>query len=264
MGKTLDQTDAARAGAGRASSGASAPSLDELRQANALAALAEDDLERLRASVTLRRVRAGEEVLPWRMAPAGVCFSLTARFFLTMMAPSGRQSVIQCVGPGDMFGEAVAIAGAPNVQGAYVCEESGAFIAISASELARHAQACAPLAYGLFRASARLTALQVERIYELSTLDLRHRLMAEILRLAQARDRCEGRVVIRPAPTHEALAAIVAGTREGVTRELKALASANLVSVRRREITVLDFEHMRAQLSARSGGPAGAELRSRK
>ena len=70
------------------------------------------------------------------------------------------------------------------------------------------------------------------RVNEFSTLDVRYRIHAELLRLARPEPDKPGRAIISPPPVHAEIAARVSTRREAVARELKALERTGLIERR--------------------------------
>ena len=68
-----------------------------------------------------------------------------------------------------------------------------------------------------------------ERVFEFSTLAVRNRIQAELLRLAREHAGDKDSAVISPALTHAEFASRVSTHREAVTRELNNLARAGLI-----------------------------------
>jgi CRP-like cAMP-binding protein len=75
----------------------------------------------------------------------------------------------------------------------------------------------------------RLVRRLSERVVEFSTLGVRNRIHAELLRLAREATPDHNVAVIFPAPTHSDIASRVSTHREAVTRELNDLARAGLI-----------------------------------
>ncbi len=97
----------------------------------------------------------------------------------------------------------------------------------------------------------RLTA----RVFEFSTLPVKSRVHAELLRLAvhapkpaQEKGGTGGAIVLSPAPKHAAIAARISTHREAVTRELNALAKRGLVKKSGTDLVVCDVGRLRALL----------------
>lgn len=229
------------------------PSLDDLRQVHAFAHLTGAELIRIAELASVRRAARDEEVVTRRESGRVACFSIDAEFRLTIIAPSGRQLILRRVRPGDHFGEDCSIHGIDQSDITAVAERPGEYVELSCSHFRQLLQESHALSLATLQATAQRSAALLDRVFELSVLDLRYRLIAEILRLSHSVGVETGSVVINPAPTHEEFASMVGGTREGVTRELGALADGGLIEVRRKEIRVRDLERLRAHLRARSG-----------
>jgi DNA-binding MarR family transcriptional regulator len=87
------------------------------------------------------------------------------------------------------------------------------------------------------------------RANETSGLSMRHRLCAELLRLARQAQVPPALPVISPPPTHAELAARVSSHREAVTRELGALERAGLIARRRGAVALLDEARLRSTVA---------------
>lgn len=88
------------------------------------------------------------------------------------------------------------------------------------------------------------------RIFEFSTLAVRFRVQAELLRLARIVDDRPNVAVVEPAPTHHEFATRVSTHREAVTRELNYLASIGLLELAKRRIVILDVTRLRHMVEA--------------
>jgi CRP-like cAMP-binding protein len=85
-----------------------------------------------------------------------------------------------------------------------------------------------------------------ERVFEFSTLAVRNRVHAELVRLA--RDHGGNDAVIRPAPTHTEIASRISTHREAVTRELNRLEDLGLIVREGRSLRVADLERLQAMV----------------
>ncbi len=83
-----------------------------------------------------------------------------------------------------------------------------------------------------------------ERVFEFSTLTVKNRIHAELLRLARDHMRGENTAAISPAPTHAHIASRVSTHREAVTRELNDLARAGLIERRHGVLIIRDVNHL--------------------
>jgi polysaccharide export outer membrane protein len=91
---------------------------------------------------------------------------------------------------------------------------------------------------------------QGNRIYELTTLDVRLRLLSELARLARHGVAQGSRVRIDPAPTHDSLASQIGSSREGVTRYIREFVQRGWIEVpRRRRIEITNLSTLQSILA---------------
>src|SRR5207237_10092240 len=82
------------------------------------------------------------------------------------------------------------------------------------------------------RLVGRIRALD-RRVHEFSSMHVKHRIYAELLRRSRPDPTDERRAVVSPPPVHSDIAARVSTRREMVARELKALERSGLMIKRR-------------------------------
>jgi len=93
-----------------------------------------------------------------------------------------------------------------------------------------------------------------ERVVEFSTLGVRNRIHAELLRLAKSGRVVDGAGRISPPPTHAEIAARISSHREAVTRELKQLENQDLLERTRGAFVIKDIEELERMVEdARAG-----------
>jgi CRP/FNR family transcriptional regulator, cyclic AMP receptor protein len=102
--------------------------------------------------------------------------------------------------------------------------------------LAQHADVRDQL---LLRLVARARALTA-RVGELSTLSVRDRLRAELLRLGRRRADQPNRAIISPTPIHDEFAGRISTHREAVSREFATLERGGLLERRRGALVICD------------------------
>ena len=81
------------------------------------------------------------------------------------------------------------------------------------------------------------------RVNEFTTLDSRHRIYAELLRLSKPAAAAK-QAVISPPPTHSEIAARVSIRREAVAREIKSLERSGLIERRRGALVLTDTDKL--------------------
>lgn len=95
----------------------------------------------------------------------------------------------------------------------------------------------------LMRLAEQIQVL-VNRVNELSTLDIRHRVYAELLRLSRPRSGDEHCATISPPPLHTEIAARIGARREPVTREMKALERVGILKRSRGAVEIIDTQRL--------------------
>ena len=87
---------------------------------------------------------------------------------------------------------------------------------------------------------ARLVRLLSERVVEFSSLDVRNRIHAELLRMAWQNMDNANTATISPAPRHVDLASRISTHREAITRELTQLSSSGLIHKEKNSLRIND------------------------
>ena len=206
------------------------------------------DREDVEAHFSYLSFSAGHTVISHMDADRDVYFVLEGRVRATVYSRAGREVDYRDAGPGDVVGELAAIDGGPRSATVEALEQArlARLPAAAFQELvATHPGFTTALLLHLSAQVRRLT----ERVFELSTLSMRDRLLRELMRLAESAGIREARAEIRPAPTHFELAARIGAYREAVSREMSALQKAGLVERRGRLLIIRDTERLRQMIS---------------
>lgn len=231
----------------------------DLRKISILKDLEAGSLDQLFAQLRVREVAAGQIISAGGGDDEMVAFVWHGAIRVTLMSPHGLHVNLRYIRRGGHFGEISAFSRTPQRHYQVLVDETAMLLEMPSSafiELLRRDQ---KLCAAVLEALARTAVVRADRIFEFATLNTRLRLLAELLRMAQKEDIRENQVVIRGAPTHDAIAAQVGTTREGVTRALKNLAGQGLVRARRGEIVILNLERLRGIVEAAAGRRATYE-----
>ncbi len=151
---------------------------------------------------------------------------------------AGREVVFEDVDAGDYFGGESAILGSPRMAGALALTDVAVTrmpVSVFRELLHAHADVCDQF---LYRLAGQIQVL-ANRVNELSTLDVRHRIYAELLRLSRPTAEAH-RAVISPPPLQTDIAARIGARREAVAREMKALERIGLLLRRRGAVDIAD------------------------
>lgn len=157
-----------------------------------------------------------------------------------LTSPGGRTMLVRMVGPGGLVGEAAALAGL-RTELEVVAVTDARVVHMPAAVLREVIAEDAVLSAAMFRRLALEIARLEARLGELAYMDVRERLLEELLRRAETAPDGTGALVVSPAPPHADLAASVATHRETVTRELSRLVSQGVI---RRQAGALYLQDM--------------------
>jgi len=207
--------------------------------------VAKEDLSRLDRRCQWSRFEAKAVILDYEHEGTEVYFVVSG--LVRAWLPSLRRTnvILSDLGAGEFFGELAALDGRPR---------SASVTALTAATVARmpaaafremihrHPEVCDQL---LRLLAARIRLLDL-RVVEFSTLAVRDRIRAELLRLGRLRVDEPNQAVISPPPVAAELAARISSHREAVTRELKALERAGLLERRRGALAIRDVEALAA------------------
>lgn len=214
--------------------------------------------KRVEALCAWKSFRPGETVSPAQDRSREVYFltSGTARAYIASAA--GVVVAFGDIPAGTMFGEIAAIDGEPRpveVEAVTVCTVAR----MAHADFLRLIEERPGFAMAVLRQISlnirRLTA----RIFEFSTLPVKSRVHAELLRLAAHAQKSNqdkaakgggvaGTIVLSPAPKHAAIAARISTHREAVTRELNALVKKGVLKKVGADLVLCDVVTLKALL----------------
>ena len=205
-----------------------------------------------------RRYAAEQIILQRRDASSDIFFIVSGRVCASYNSASGREVRFNELMVGEMFGEFAAIDGEP--RSVDIISVTDTLIASMSADLfwdvmRRNESVCA----AMLRRLTRIARAQVQRVVEFSTLPVRSRVHAELLRLAQVSASGPERMsaVIAPAPTHAEIASRISTHREAVTRELNELVRARLIERRGDKLVIRDVAALANMVEETLGEPCG-------
>ena len=201
-------------------------------------------IRRLDSQCSWRRVSRNAWIIDYQDPSNDVFFIVSGTVHVKIQSVSGRELLMREIGPGEFFGELAAIDNEPRSSG--ILAVTDVTIArmppsVFLAALHEHAGVCARLLALLTRQVRNMA----NRVNEFTTLDVRHRIYAELLRLSRPEPGHPKRGLISPPPIHAEIAARVSTRREAVAREFKALERAGLIERRRGAIVLTDTAKLR-------------------
>ena len=206
--------------------------------------LAEVDLEALAKRCSWRRYEAQEQIIHYHDQSRDVYFVVEGEVRAITYSLEGKEVTYRDIAAGEMFGEFAAIDGEP--RSANVVALMPSYVAAMPAAcfwevLERHPSAAAFTLKLLTRQVRALT----ERVFEFSTLAVKNRIHAELLRLAGDHMTGDTTATIVPAPTHADIASRISTHREAVTRELNELSRQGLIKRDHGSLVILDVPRLK-------------------
>lgn len=217
--------------------------------AGVLDRLSRPDREVVEAHFTYHDYEAGKTVISHMEADRDVYFVLAGRVRATLYSHAGREVDYRDAGPGDMVGELAAIDGGPR-SATVEALEPARLARLPAAAFQELVETCPGFTTALLQHLSDQVRRLTERVFELSTLSMRVRLLRELMRLAETAGIKDGRAEIRPAPTHFELASRIGAYREAVSREMSALQKGGLLEKRGGALVVRDTTRLGEMISA--------------
>jgi CRP/FNR family cyclic AMP-dependent transcriptional regulator len=206
-------------------------------------ALDRDAVKALDAQCAWRRVAAREWVIDYQDDGLDVFFVVGGSVRVLIYAKSGREVILADLQPGGFFGELAPIDGRP--RSASVLAISDAVVATMPGAVFLEVLRDHPdvSMYVLKLLAERVRVLD-NRVLEYSTLDVRHRISCELLRLARPDPNNSRRGILTPVPTQAEIAARVSTSREAVAREMKVLEREGFLDRQANAIVLTDMPRM--------------------
>ncbi len=201
------------------------------------------DIEALDKQCRWRRYGARQQIVGHQDDTADVFFIVTGKVRAVIYSVSGKEVIFPDIEAGQTFGELAAIDGNPRA--ANVIALTDALVASMPAKmfwqvLRNHPEVSSSLLKRLTGSVRQMS----ERVFEFSTLAVKNRIHAELLRLARDREKDGNTAIISPAPTHAEIASRISTHREAVTRELNALAHDGLIERRSGDIVITDISRL--------------------
>ena len=218
------------------------PRTETLAKIGLLQSLDERTVAELDRQCVWRRASSGQWLIDYQDASNDVFFVVSGSVRV-MIQSACREVLLRQINAGEFFGELAAIDGQPRSSG--IIATTDVTIARMPAATFRAAIYAHPeVCLGLLQTLATQIRTLANRVNEFTTLDVRYRIYAELLRLSRGKPGDVGRAIISPPPVHAEIAARVSTRRETVSRELKALERAGLVERRRGALALTDVHRL--------------------
>lgn len=214
-----------------------------LREVSLFRDVPEPSLRRIEARCLWRTLQPGEQIIDHKDTSRDVFFLVAGRARVIIYSVEGQAVAFRELVPGDVFGELSAVDG--RARSASVEARSTCLIASMSPQafldaIAEEGQLALALATHLVTQIRELT----DRVFEFSTLAVKNRIHAELLRLARRAAPAGKEAALCPPPTHAEIASRISTHREAVSRELSRLAQIGLLRRQGSALLVTDVERL--------------------
>lgn len=221
-----------------------------LKATQLFSALDDSEIAALAARAAFRRFGAGQLLFSEGEPCTGLYVVAGGRVRIFKTSSSGREQVLAVEGPGSSIAELPVFDGGPYPASVAAIDESQ-LLFVSRDDFRSCCLEHPEVALKVLQVvGARLRRL-VGIIEELSFTTLRHRLIAWLLREAQARGHdSENGTAFELEISHQELAAHIGTVRELVSRNMARLQAQGFIRVQGREITILDPAGLETELTS--------------
>lgn len=205
--------------------------------------LSADRIQALSERCQWRDYTENQQVVGHQDETRQVFFLVRGKARAIVYSLSGKEVTFRDIQAGEMFGEFAAIDGQPraaSVQAVQNCLMASMSPDVFWQVLKDYPDV---MEATLRRLTAQVRALS-ERVFEFSTLAVKNRIHAELLRLANQNLTGDGTAALAPAPTHAEIASRISSHREAVTRELNRLAQEGIITRRSGNLIVRDIARL--------------------
>ncbi len=206
-----------------------------------------DALAQLAQRCTLRRYRREEWIAPMNEVNVDVFFIQSGVVRLQMARSADREVIFKDYQARDFFGAVSVLHGKPRKAGILALTDVTVTRmpgSVFRDVLHTYPDACDQM---LLRMAGEIQNL-VNRVNEHSTLDVRHRIYAELLRLSRPKAGTEHGAVISPPPRQVDVAARIGTRREPVAREMKSLEREGILKRSRGALEIVDTVRLQSRL----------------
>lgn len=199
------------------------------------------------------RYESGEDIVRYHDSSNSVFFIIQGEIRVTYHSLSGHEVILCDLPAGELFGELTAIDG--RARSATVVARTNAMLAsMSAPDFLSLIYSNQNIAATILSRLTGQVRRLTERIYDFSTLAVRSRIHAELLRLAKKQKDTPNIAIITSAPTHADIANLVSTHREAVTRELNSLVKKKLIERKGHDLHILDVGTLTKMVNDVRGG----------
>ena len=195
------------------------------------------------------RFEPKQQIIGYLEESAHVFFIVSGAVRAAIHSALGKEVSYRELKAGQMFGELSAIDG--KQRSASVTSLSDTIVVSMPQETFRTAFRSHPcVAEAVLKQLANMVRMYGQRMYEFRVLDVKSRVHAELIRMAEKSVADDNTATISSLPPHEEIANRVCARREAVSRELTDLARRGLVERSRNSLKIHDFRRLNEMVNS--------------
>ncbi len=217
--------------------------LAALKQVPILSALPGERVEELAGICKWRNYDAGEQILSYHHPSTEIFFLAAGKVRVIIYSREGKAVIFTDLTSGAIFGEISAIDRGARSAGVDAVQPS-MIASLTASQFESLLLREPVVAVATLRHVTAEVRRLSERVLEFSTLAVRNRIHAELLRLAAQARQKQGRALLSPAPSLSDIADRISTHREAVSRELSRLGSTGLLRREGNDLRITDVARL--------------------
>jgi CRP/FNR family transcriptional regulator, dissimilatory nitrate respiration regulator len=206
--------------------------------------LSPEELQRLACGCVLRRLARGEMV--FRVGDVCEAFHVTVlgQVKLFALSPAGQEKVIELIGPGQSFAEALMFTGRPYIVSAQALTDT-IVLTVSKQAVLAEIQHDAKFALRMLAGISRRLHGLVHDVQAYALHSGAQRVIGYLLRDQEVEDCASGEVITVSLPVSKAtIASRLSLTPEYFSRVLHELEAAGLIQIDKRDIRILDARRL--------------------
>lgn len=215
-----------------------------LSKVDMLRGLPPAELRALASTCRWRAYASGQEIIEQEGGSQDVYFVAQGRVRVTIYAANGREVTFRDLAAGASFGELAAVDGRSRSTSVVALDEGTWLASLSRDQFRDLLRQQPAVVDNVLRGLVALVRNLTERVVEYSTLGVRNRIQAELVRMAREKGGTSNRVSISPSPKHADIASRVSTNREEVSREFGHLSREGIIERRRGELVIRDLRRL--------------------
>jgi len=224
-----------------------ASAADVLRRVPIFSDLSETELKFLSERAVPRNYEPGEMLIHEDDACAGLFVIESGNVRIFKSSAGGREQVLTIDGPGSSIAELPVFDGGNYPASASAVDEVSAYF-VSRQDFHSMCLVHPQVALKVLRVVGKRLRVLVGIIEELSFTTVRGRLISALVKMAQQQGKSTGTTKVNLPASNQEFAAHIGTVRELVSRNLSRLQAEGLIKIDGREVTIPNFQALKAQL----------------